>query len=141
VGTKIFDFVFFAKVFAKFNFRFREKILAKVRNFQESFRENMIFFCSRAATLRLKPNEALCCSSSAKVTIQKLPSSLLTVAHQVYKLKKKEMFPFYHVIAFCNTYSNVIVFVVICICTVTGSLGSGLLFNFSVLSYYPFQLF
>jgi hypothetical protein len=30
VGTKVFDFVVFAKVFAKFTFRFREKILAKV---------------------------------------------------------------------------------------------------------------
>jgi hypothetical protein len=34
----------------------------------------------------LKLNEAFCCSSSAKVAIKKLPSSLMTVAHQVYKL-------------------------------------------------------
>jgi hypothetical protein len=32
-----FDFVFSQK-FSKFNFRFREKILAKVQNFRESFR-------------------------------------------------------------------------------------------------------
>jgi hypothetical protein len=43
VGTKVFDIFFFAKVFAKFNFRFREKILAKVLNFRENFRGNLIF--------------------------------------------------------------------------------------------------
>jgi hypothetical protein len=46
VGTKFFDFVFFAK----FNFRFCEKKLAEsIRN----FRENLISFRTRSATLRL----------------------------------------------------------------------------------------
>jgi hypothetical protein len=38
-----FRFLFFAKVFAKFTFRFRERFFMKRRNFRESFRENKIF--------------------------------------------------------------------------------------------------
>jgi hypothetical protein len=52
-GDKSFRFRFVAKVFAKFNFCIREKILAKLQNFRQSFRENLIFFRTRAATLRL----------------------------------------------------------------------------------------
>jgi hypothetical protein len=43
VGMKIFAFVFVAKVFAKFTFRFREIFVTKERNFREKdakFREN-----------------------------------------------------------------------------------------------------
>jgi hypothetical protein len=36
VGTKVFAFVFFAKVFGKINFRFCEKFLSKVRNFHKN---------------------------------------------------------------------------------------------------------
>jgi hypothetical protein len=65
---------------------FSLKNLGKSTKLSQKFLRNHNFCGTRAAPLRLEPNEALCCSSSAKVVIQKLPSSLPTVAHQAYKL-------------------------------------------------------
>jgi hypothetical protein len=90
-----FNFIFVRKVFAKFNFGFRKKILEKVRKFRENFHENLIF-------AMLEPLR------SAKMAIQKLLSSLLTVAHQVYKLTSR--FSMFFLAHFCQIYTFAKVF-------------------------------